>query len=42
MGVGSGRISGEVGGENDPFREPVAQESAVRVDGEKLHKGTVV
>jgi hypothetical protein len=42
MGVGSGRISGGVGGENDPFREPVAQESAVRVDGEKLHKGTVV
>ncbi|KAI5820351.1 hypothetical protein BZA77DRAFT_105194 [Pyronema omphalodes] len=41
-GVGSGRISGGVGGESDALREPVAQESAVRVDGDKLHKGTVV
>lgn len=42
VGVGSGRFSGGVGGETDAMREPVAQGSAAREDGEKLHKGTVL
>jgi hypothetical protein len=41
-GIGSGRFSGKIGTEEDAKREPVAQESAVRADGEFLHKGAVV
>lgn len=41
-GVGSGRFSGDLATEKDPLREPAVQGSAVREDGEALHKSTVV
>ncbi|KAH0611202.1 uncharacterized protein H6S33_011629 [Morchella sextelata] len=41
-GIGSGRFSGDLSTEKDGLREPAAQQSGVRVDGEKLHKGTIL
>ncbi|KAI5793283.1 hypothetical protein EDC01DRAFT_785030 [Geopyxis carbonaria] len=40
-GIGSGRLSGGVGGEDDPLREPVTQVSSARVDGKVMHKKTL-
>lgn len=41
-GTGSGRFAGDIAGEKDAFREPVTAGSAVREDGELLHKNTTV
>jgi hypothetical protein len=38
IGTGSGRFSGNVAG--DPTRQPVTQESSVRVDENVMHKET--